>query len=1531
MVNQLHGNEVAIIGMAGRFPGAKNVEEFWRNLRDGVESVTFFSAEQLSEAGVEYRLLDDPDYVPARAVLTDVELFDADFFGYSPREAEIIDPQQRLFLECAWEGLENAGYVGATFRGLIGVYAGLAPNSYASANLAAWPELLSQMEPLQVQVGNDPDFLTTRVSYKLNLRGPSMVTQTACSSSLVAVHLACQSLLTGECDMALAGGVSVTLPQVRGYLFRPGGILSPDGHCRPFDASAQGTIEGNGLGVVVLKRLEHALADGDTIHAVIKGSAINNDGALKVGYTAPGIHGQAAVIREALAVAGIPSETVRYVEAHGTGTRLGDPIEIAALHQAFDSRPRTAPCAVGSVKSNVGHLNAAAGIAGLIKTVLCLDRRYLLPTLHFKTPNPEIDLSGSPFYIQSKLAEWEAGSTPRRAGVSSFGMGGTNSHVVLEEAPLAPRGGSTKSWQVLLVSAKSTSALEEASADLAGALEGNSSVALADVAYTLQVGRQALRHRQVIVCQDTENAVRMLSDRPSTHLLRSVQNARNRPVAFLFPGQGSQHLRMAEDLYRTEPVFHEHIDSCSDLLRPHLGLDLRDIIYPSISATVRAEELLRDTGLAQPALFMIEWALARLWMSWGVCPEAVLGHSLGEYVAACLAGVFSLEDALRLVSARGRLMQELPSGAMAAVALPEDDVLPLLEADASLELAAVNAAAQCVVAGAGPALASLVERLVSQGIVCQKLAVSRAFHSPAMDPILARFAAEVQQVQLHPPSLRYVSNVTGLWATPDQVTAPDYWVAHLRHTVRFDAGLRTLREDLSPVLLEVGPGRALTTLATQCPPDPATSPAFHSLPAPRHEQEAASFTFRTLGQLWLAGVDIAWSDFWAGEQRRRIPLPTYPFERQRYWLDQRPIDKERRGRQEDLGTEMAKRPLEEWFYAPVWKESPLPPVDPGKVLQAQPSKWLVFMDSAEFGDHLVPRLAQEGQSVVTVRAGDSFRRQGTHDFILNPSRASDYDLLLSDVSQSGFCPDNILHLWALTSPGDLTEEDDKCLGSSQSLGFYSLLFLAKALARHFKDSPLRVWVVSNGLHAVTGEESLYPERATLLGPCKVIPQEYPHISCTSVDVIPPTSPRQTQEFLDQLCEEFVSPTAMRRVAYRGGRRWTQEFQPLPISPAFLPAPRLRQGGVYLITGGLEHVGLTLAQYLSREYQAKLVLVSRRKVPVQGDWSVLTDEERAAGGVRETIRRIQALEAAGSEVLLFRGDAANEQQMSEAIETTYARFGTLNGVIHAAGIVDDDAFRTIQESAIPDCERHFHSKVRTLRMLERLLRDRALDFHFVVSSLASVFGGLGFAAYAAANAYLDAATHAHNRGGPTPWLVVNFDGWQQFDSVRGPVFRARRDLDMLAIAPDEGQQIFARLISMCRGGQVLVSTQDLRSREGNPASIASRSPLAQVEHVQEDTYLHPRPSLATPYEQPRDELEQIIAEIWQVFLGVERVGIEDDFFDLGGHSLLATQIIARINNMFSLNVSLRVLFEARTIAQFARAIEQHYEGQEDTAV
>lgn len=1363
-----NGLEIAIIGMVGRFPGAPNLTQFWQNLKDGRESTATFSREELLAAGVDPTLLDDPNYVPSAAILEDIDLFDAQFFDYSPREVEVMDPQQRLFLECAWEALEDAGYAAGQIKEEVGVYAGVNMNTYVF-NLLPLLNTTESMDNLHILTGNDKDYLTTRVSYKLNLKGPSIAVQTACSTSLVAVHLACRGLLSGDCDMALAGGISVRVPQKSGYVYHEEGIYSPDGHCRAFDAEAKGTCFGSGVGIVVLKRLEDARAAGDTIHAIIKGSAVNNDGSARIGYSAPGVAGQSRVIRAALLSSELDPETISYVEAHGTGTALGDPIEVMALTEAFQTSKKNY-CALSSLKTNIGHLDTAAGIAGLIKVILALKARQIPATLHFQRANPKIDFESTPFYVNTSLCTWESNGLSRRAGVSSFGVGGTNAHVILEEAPSVAGERPSRPWQLLILSARNAQALKNAGTRLAEHLEQRPEIDLADVAYTLQVGRAAFAWRSAVKCQTREQAIDLLRQGIKPEYLSPELEESGRPVVFLFPGQGSQYSGMAQGLYRTEEAFRKQVDYCCQFLRAHLACDLRDLLFPQEQDREAATQALSRTEFAQPALFVIEYTLARLWLSWGVKPYALIGHSIGEYVAACLAGVFSLEEALTLVAARGKLIQQLPAGQMLSVSLPVQDVLKILPE--SLDIAAQNGPSLCVVSGPVETCHAFQVRLDAEGIEYRVLHTSHAFHSAMMEPVLSRFQEQVRKVRLGDPKLPILSNLTGTWVKASEMTSPAYWVRHLRQTVHFAEGLQTILTNSDPLFLEVGPGRTLGTLVSQTVSEAGLSKktVVVSLPHPQAQEPDLSVLLAALGQLWQAGVKIDWANFTHQEQRRRIPLPTYAFERQRFWIDppatgllvapanQQPASASTAGEPELLCS------------VPVWRREVRNSASLQELISA---RWLIFQDQSGFGASLLEELARTCPTIecIEVCLGESFQKKTDHLYHINPQSQEDYQHLFQDLKAANRLPRKIIYLWGL---------EKELIKNAQHEWFFSLLFLVQAIGRAGIQDALAIEVIADHLHQVTGGEELQPEKALLLGPCRVIPREYPQIRCRTIDIrVPASRSRSAKALIQALLLEFTQASDHRDIAYRGLERWVQEQVELNLRETSGKYTRLRQRGVYLLTGGLGGVSLALAEYLARTQQARLALLSRHTLPPREEWPLHLQQKKDLALV-EKLQAVQRLEDLGAEVWVISADVTVCSEVEQTVRQVRERFGDLHGVIHAAGVPGGGLAQLKTRAA---SEEVLQAKVTGTRNLAAALAGCELDFFVLCSSTIALTGDIGQIDYCAANNFLDAFAHYRVSQDEPRIVSINWDGWEQV-GMNKKMSRLRSSLlDELLVSTD----------------------------------------------------------------------------------------------------------------------------------------------------
>ncbi|MGC5009259.1 type I polyketide synthase [Streptosporangium sp. DT93] len=945
--------DVAIIGFGLRLPGADGPDRFWENIAEGRECLTRFDRDELTAEGVPESVLTDPAYVPVRGVISGVEDFDPGLFGMPPREVQVTDPQQRLFLECAFEALENAGYTQETAPGPIGVYAGTGRNHYLTRNVLGHPELVRNLGEMAMLVGHEKDHVATRTAYRLGLRGPAITVQSSCSTSLVAVHMAVQSLLRYEADLMLAGGASIVLPQRSGYLHSPHDILSPDGHCRAFAKDARGAVPGNGVGVVVLKRHGDALRDRDTVYAVVKGSAINNDGGRKVGYTAPSVSGQADVIRAAHAAAGVGADTIQYVETHGTGTELGDRIEVEALIRAFGDSAGPGSCALGTLKPNIGHVDIAAGVAGLIKASLALWHGLIPPSINCEHEEPDLGLDGSPFYVNRALRPWPATDGPRRGSVSAFGVGGTNAHVVLEEAPVIDDARPAPALPVVVpLSAHTPRALAQLTDRLAGYARAHPETDVRDVAGTLRHGRREREHRSAAVVHGTAELAAPSAFRLPSRSRSSVD------VGLLFTGQGNQHPGMAAGPYDRFPVFRDAMDDCAGAFSAGTGTDIRWSLCEVPGDPVAAQAELDGMSLAQPAVFAVEYATAKFLLSLGLRPRALLGHSLGEYAAACIAGVMSLADAASLVAARGRLLERVRGGAMLAVFAGEDTVAPMLPA--SLSVAAINAPRSVVVTGPADALPGLVERLDALGIGHRAVPVPIAAHSSMLDGLLGEFRAHAGKLRYHPPAIPVISGITGRPVDGADGFDADYWTRHLRRTVRFaDAVEHTLRWR-DPLLIEVGPGRTLTGLVQETAAGrPVT--ALAALPGRRDEARPLTTLLEAVAGAWCAGAPVDWKALDDDPHARRTALPPYPFQRTRHWLD--PVTPEPSAQERGTPPPPPPPPASGQAPAPVTA----PAGEPGTPAERRVAEvWRVLLGVEDVGpdDHF---FALGGQSLLLVR------------------------------------------------------------------------------------------------------------------------------------------------------------------------------------------------------------------------------------------------------------------------------------------------------------------------------------------------------------------------------------------------------------------------------------------------------------------------------------------------------------------------------------------------------------------------------------
>jgi len=1434
------GLEIAVIGLAGRFPGAADADAYWRNLRDGVDGITRFTSDEAMTWGVPAAVARDAGFVGAHGILTEADCFDHQFFGLNPREAAVRDPQHRVFLECCHAALEDAGYDPQRMSGLVGVFAGSSENDYLHHNVLRNPGVIAGYGSYQASVANLADFLATTVSYHLGLRGPSLNLRTACSTSLVAVHLACQALLAGACDAAIAGGVSLRLPNRRGYVYSEGHILSPDGLCRAFSDDAAGAIAGDGVGAVVLKRLADALADGDRIDAVVLGSAMNNDGHDKAGFTAPGLSGQAEVIRAAHLAAGITADEVGYVEAHGTGTPVGDPIEVGALNQAFGDLPRGS-CLIGSVKTNIGHLDAAAGIAGFLKAVLAVRHAAIPPSLHFRQANPAIDFAAGPFAVAAALSAWPKGR-PRIAGVSSYGMGGTNAHVIVGEAPTTSVVAPMVTPRLFMLSARSAEAADRLAVTTAEAMAASDAPEPAAAARTLATGRPRFTHRRVAVAATAAEAALRLRA-----AIAGRAGEQSRRVALLLPGQGAQHGRMAAGLRRDDPVVRDAWREACAALTPHLGLDLSRVV----DAT-DADAHLRETALAQPALLALHWALAARWRAWGVTIDALVGHSIGEISAAAIAGALSLSDAARLVALRGRLMQAMPPGVMLAVPLPLARLRAL--AGGGVAVAAENAAELGVLSGPAEAIAAIEAHLVAEGVAAKRLHTSHAFHSPAMAPIAAQLRECVAGLAWRQPQIAIASTVTATWVDAATLANPEHWIANALQPVRFAAALDLLLAAPNRVLVEAGPP-VLTGLARRAPGFAGEHLAVASLPSVTSDGDDRVTVLEALGRLWCAGVepDIE-AAFPAACTRTR--LPTYPFARNRHWIEPATAD--------SAPAKGGRLPLARWFTRPGWRTA-------GPPIATNVGPLLLIDDRGGLAEALAKRLVARGERV--------------HRLAVDSASPDDHERVAATMQELGIA--TVVDCRPLDAVGDPT--DPVAADHALAVAVTGPLLLAQSVARR-PGLRLRLVMVTANACAVLGDDLLHPALATAHGPARVLPQEFAGWRSTAIDL---DRRPGAADALDRLASEALGPLDVPLVALRGAARLVEDHVAVAL-PTAEGAP-VDVTGAWLITGGLGGIGLTLA--------AALVARGVRGLALLGRGGVGDDPARSAA--------VAALEAAGARVVVLAADIADPVATRAALDAARAALGRVVGVVHAAGVADD---RMLAAKEPADWQRVFAPKLRGTATLLAAFGDQPPATVVFASSLASALGGIGRADYCGANATLDAYAHWLRQRGVRA-VAIGWDGWRDVGmATRLPAPDHLRDVmaDLMAdaIAPSEGAEVFLRALAGDEA-QVLVSTRDFTTLARSFAEFTRTrvdAPAAQSGAGRE--------GLERAYVLPATDAERAVAEAWQEMLGVSPIGAEDDFFELGGHSLLATQVASRLRTRLAVEVPLRALLTTPTVRGWA---------------
>lgn len=1466
------GLEIAVIGMAGRFPGAPDLKSFWNNLMTGKVTISVFTADELRAAGVDEVLLTDPNYVPARGTLGYADRFDAGFFGYSPKEAALMDPQQRLFLETAWNAMEDAGYLGRTYKSRIGVFASVGFNSYLVLNLQVNPGFMHGEDGPQAMLSNDKDFLATRVSYKLNLTGPSVVVQSACSSSLTALHQACQSLIAGEADIQITGGVTVRVPEQTGYYYQEGMINSPDGCCRPFDKEAAGTVAGNGVGIVVLKRLEDALADRDHIYAVIRATAINNDGDDKVGYAAPSSAGQTRVIRSAMALAEVPADTIGFVEAHGSGTRMGDPIEVEALRNAYaGGTERRQYCALGAVKANIGHLDAAAGIAGFIKAVLALYHKRIPPHPTFREENPLCDFPNSPFYVNSEPVDWAASRFSRRAAVSSFGMGGTNVHVVLEEAPAPQASGLAQPWQLVPLSAKTLKSLDRQKEDLRIDLKRLENEPLADIAYTLQTGRERFQHNYLVLACSTREALDTLSMGYSSQASGTLWDGMERRVLFMFPGQGAQYLDMARALYEREPVFRREFDACAEVLQQRFGWLLTDVVFSAGDAREEQEERLRRTRYTQPALFAVEYALARWFMRFGIAPEALIGHSVGEYVAAALAGVMSRDDAIGVVAERGQLIDELPVGSMLFVPLPETKLLPYLAE--GIDLAVVNAPEASVLAGETPAIERLQQRLHEAGVKTKLLRTSHAFHSRMMEPILQRFRQCVSTVSLSAPRIPVISNLTGAWLTAAEATDPGYWVQHLRNTVRFCQGIEKLVQSAPAFFLEVGPGNSLTQFCRQVVGMQSRHIIEASLPRPAETQDAQFTALYALGRLWQHGFAVDWPGLHEGELRNRLSLSPYPFAGGSYWADL--SGKDRRALP---GT----TPADTYFWSTAWRqwlgEAPRLP-DMTQLL-------VVHADHAEV-KKAAQRLSTHYRRTVLSFTGNAFAQHQDGSFTVGIGSENDYDLLLAEAPLDPRCTLDIICVY----PG---------IGTEPAMATARLIAFLKSLARFAsgRSGAIRLTMLLPTTYAVTGPERELWERQLTASLLRIVGGLQPSIAWRVIDVgrlldrpldkkrlwrlVKPQPPDAVQAellLLSDLCG-FASGAIM---AYRNGRRWRRDTNPLALG---LEIPPVRNGG-YILTGVLNAFAAELLRRWHAAYGGEFLYLLPFENPQldTAEFKRVAEELKAEG---------LPLSVARSEAVIFL--TSKIRRMSTGRELVLWHLNTLPA----------------------------HDEDEVLIYLDQ---DNIAELTTGIEQLLSGLGRIPVRSrvwLSTVPAFYDHPPHALQ---VLPDAVVQVAGKSQHWKVvylPYDIFNPTADSSYARLNAEQRTDLVARAIIGSKPGQAVALAAmppEAMAWAGRRAKEAAAEPVDENGGA---SGRYERPDLPAPYAAPVTERQKIICAIWQELFQIDRVGIHDNFFDLGGDSVMALKLLSALEMHFKVQLPLAEAMNAPTVAQQANSVVEYAE-------
>ena len=1505
------GEEIAIIGISGKFPGAKNIDQFWDNLKNGVESISFIPEKEIKENQKTQ------NYVACKGgELEEKEYFDASFFGYSPREAELMDPQIRIFHECVWEVLEDAAYCSEIEKNRVGLYAGASDNFHWKANAIIQNKTRDNFSLGQLI---DKDFICSRVSYNLNLKGPVFTVQTACSTSLVAVHLACQGLLNGECDMALAGGIAIGYGNENGYYHLDGSILSADGHCRPFDKNANGTVPGSGVGVIALKMLDSAIKDNDNIYAIIKGSAINNDGSDKIGYTAPSIFGQINVIKKSMQIAEVKPESIGYIEAHGTGTELGDPIEIEALSHVFNSNG-SKNCGLGSLKGNIGHLDTAAGVAGIIKVALSLKNKTLIPSINFNQPNPKINFENTSLYIVDKLKKWERnGNKPLIAGISSFGIGGTNAHVILEEYIEQPTEFKKRDENIFIISAKNTNVLDSLRKKYIQYLNENDSVSLDDMCYTLSVGRKMFKERFGLRFKSKAELINKLNENfIHDNFINKYDNI-NKRLVFMFPGQGAQYLNMGRELYHKEKEFQKILSSCFKIFKKVRGFDLQKIVFAENYNIENEINKLNSTDIVQPLLFILEYSLGKYLEFLGVRPNVMVGHSIGEYVAACLADVFSFEDGLKIVCKRGELMNQMPKGSMLSIQIHGDELDKYIKD--GLSIAAINTQNSYVVSGNYNKILELEKLLKSDNYPCKLLNVSHAFHSGMMEPILKEFSTFLGTFSFNTPKIDFISNVTGELITKNMATSHEYWSNHIISTVNFSKSIEFLLSTEANLLIEVGPGNTLTSFVRKNKLYNSSHKVINLLKHFNSTINDQSYFYDQLAELWMNGVNVNFKNLYIYENRKRLSLPSYPFERRKYW------PKEFRTNVNNLFTNKEDTKIQEkdgLYYTPIWEQYFTLNNNHRRIN----ANVLVFSNENPITIQVCSQLKEDGCNIIRVKNGVDFKDAGNNEFYINPEDEGNYYKLFEVILDKGLLPDRIVHFWSVTDKSDKISLNR--FKQFQKIGFYNLIYLVQAYGKLGISKKTELNIVTNNLFEVVGGEVLYPDKAPLLAISKIIPVEYDTFSNKFIEFS--LFDNINNQLVNNIVEEIIDHSNEKIIALRGKKKWIQKFKSVDLAGNIAGNTLIKERGIYLITGGTGGMGSSISRYLANQFNATVIVVSRSGNDIFNIIeNSITDEE-----IDKRKSLLNDVVSQQGKIIVKKGDISNLEDIKQIIDDVEETYGQINGVMHAAATID--TFGVIQRRKPKEYEESMSAKTYGLLVLNEIFNGKKLDFLVNFSSLGTILydSKFGESGYVAANEFLDSFTLYSNSAIDTKFISINWCDWKQVGmserTIKKMTFknqeisdRIAKEFELSALSPTEGVDVFNQIINSNLSRVVLCKT-DLNAElkevfkrlqiKKMLYSIDKEKYMGTVNGFLKDSSNH----IKKEY-----NLENEIKSIWQEYLGYDDIKINDNIFELGANSLDVVQINQIVKSNLNINLPVVTYYEYPTIRSFINFLQKQTPG------